>query len=67
MSHPKRLILLGFLLSLFGFVAPFLIVLGVLESTFALNFISYGASVAGLFTGMLGAAMYTRVRRKQDN
>ena len=67
MSHPKRLIFIGFLLALFGFVGPFVIVLGLVESTFALNFISYAASVAGLFTGMMGAAMYTRSRRKQDH
>jgi hypothetical protein len=61
--QPKSLILIGFLLVLFGFVAPFLMLLGVVESTFALNFISYGASVCGLFMGMYGAALYTRSRR----
>lgn len=64
MEHPKRLIVVGFFLVLFGFVAPFLIVLGVLESTFFLNFISYAASVAGLFMGMIGAAWMTRLNRK---
>ena len=64
MEHPKRLIVVGFFLVLFGFIAPFLIVLGVLESTFALNFISYAASVAGLFMGMIGAAMVARLNRK---
>ena len=63
---PKKLIILGFFLVLFGFVAPFLMVVGVLESTFALNFISHAASVAGLFLGMIGAAFFTRARRKQD-
>jgi len=65
--QPKCLILLGFLLVLFGFVAPFLMVLGVLKSTFALNFISHGASVSGLFIGMIGAASYTRTKRRRDN
>ena len=65
--QPKRLIFIGFLLVLFGFVAPFLMVLGVVKSTFALNFISYAASVGGLFMGMLGVAMYTRAQRKQDS
>jgi membrane associated rhomboid family serine protease len=65
--QPKRLILIGFLLVLFGFVTPFLMVLGVVKSTFALNFISYGASIGGLFMGLFGAAMYTRSQRSQDS
>lgn len=65
--NPKWLILIGFLLVLFGFVAPFLMVLGVFRSTFALNFISHGASISGLFLGMIGAALYTRTRRKREN
>lgn len=64
--NPKRLILIGFFLVLFGFVGPLLMVLDVLESTFALNFISFAASVAGLFIGMIGAAFYTISRRKRD-
>lgn len=66
MERPKLLIVIGFFLVLFGFVAPFLIVLGVLESTFALNFISYAASVGGLFMGIIGAAWYTRIYRGQN-
>ena len=62
--QPKYLIFIGFLLVLFGFVAPFLMVLGVVESTFALSFVSHAASVGGLFMGMMGAALYIRVRRK---
>jgi len=67
MEHPKRLIVIGFFLVLFGFAAPFLIVLGVLESTFTLNFISYAASVGGLLMGMIGAAMHTRRNRSRDS
>ncbi len=66
MERPKLLIVIGFFLVLFGFVAPFLIVLGVLKSTFALNFISYAASVGGLFMGIIGAAWYTRTYRGQN-
>jgi membrane associated rhomboid family serine protease len=65
--QPKWLILIGFFLVLFGFVAPFLMVLEVLKSTFALNFISHAASISGLFMGMIGAALYTRTRRKRDS
>lgn len=67
MERPKRLIFIGFLLVTFGFVGPFLMVLGMVKSTYALNFISYGASVGGLFMGIIGAALYTRANRKKDH
>lgn len=66
MERPKLLIIIGFFLVLFGVAGPFLIVLGVWQSTFALNFISYAASVGGLFMGMIGAAWYTRLNRGKD-
>jgi hypothetical protein len=64
MDNPKRLILIGGFLVVFGFVAPFLMVIGVVQSTFFLNFLSYGASVVGSFMGFLGAAMYARAHRE---
>ena len=62
--RPVRLILLGFFLVLFGFVGPLLMVLGLLETSFALSFLSHAASVAGLFLGLLGTAMYAGARKK---
>jgi hypothetical protein len=35
-------------------------VIGVLESTFFLNFLSFAASIIGLFLGLLGIAMYRK-------
>jgi hypothetical protein len=61
--QPWKLILIGFFLVLFGFVAPFLMVMRVVESSFILNFLSYGASVVGLFLGLIGAALYVRTHR----
>ena len=61
--QPWKLILIGFVLVLFGFVAPFLMVMKVVESSFILNFLSYGASVLGLFLGLIGAALYVRTHR----
>jgi hypothetical protein len=61
--QPGRLILIGFVLVLFGFVAPFLMVIRVVPSSFILNFLSYGASVVGLFLGLIGAALYVRTHR----
>lgn len=61
--HPRNLIFLGFILVLLGFVVPFLMVLRIVESSFFLNFFSYGASVAGLVLGLIGAAWYIRIDR----
>lgn len=64
MNFPRLLLGLGLFLMVLGIVLPFLIVVKVLESTFFLNFFSWGASVAGLALGMIGFAMYSRNRRE---
>jgi hypothetical protein len=61
--QPWKLILIGFVLVLFGAVAPFLMVIKLIPSSFILNFLSYGASVLGLFLGLIGAALYVRTHR----
>jgi len=62
----NRLIVIGFLFVLTGAVLPFLIVIGIFESTFFLNFIAYATSTIGIFLGVLGTATYVRHRRRQD-
>lgn len=66
---PNRLLIIGLLLVLFGAVMPFLIVLGIVPSTFTLNFLSFAASVAGVFLGILGSAMVAgrRHRNKKED
>ena len=61
--QPWKLIAIGFVLVLLGFVLPFLMMTRVIPSTILLNFLSYGASVCGLFLGLIGAAMYVRIHR----
>jgi hypothetical protein len=61
--QPWQMIVLGFVLVLFGFVAPFLMVMRVIESSIVLNVLSYLASVAGLFLGLIGAALYIRTHK----
>lgn len=63
MNSSRLLLGLGVALMLLGIVLPFLMVIRVLESTFFLNFFSWGASVAGLALGTIGFAMYSRRRR----
>jgi len=61
-----NLILIGFFLVLIGVILPLLMVVQIIKSTFFLNFFSYGASVLGLFLGIIGAAYYVRMNRGKD-
>ena len=60
MTHinPKAIIAAGFVLVLFGFVAPFLMMIRIIEPSFALSFLSHAASVSGLFLGLIGSAQH---------
>ena len=68
MNSPNYivLILIGFVLVVVGAVLPFLMVMRVVEPTFFLSFLSYGASMIGLFLGFIGATMYVRERRGKN-
>ncbi len=61
----RRLLWIGGLLVTLGWVLPYLMVIHVLESTFFLNFLSWGASAVGLLLGLLGSAGLIRERRKE--
>jgi hypothetical protein len=68
-TQAYRLFVIAVILLVIGAVLPFLMVIRVLESTFFLNFLSYVASVAGLFLGFIGIAMYVgeaRGKKKDD-
>jgi hypothetical protein len=64
MKSPRLLLGLGLTLMALGVILPFLMVIHVIESTFFLNFFSWGASVAGLVLGMIGVALSTSRRIK---
>jgi hypothetical protein len=64
--HPRFILIVGFVLVLFGFLAPFLMTIRLVESSYWLSFLSYAASVAGLLLGLIGAALYTRMNRHED-
>lgn len=64
MKSPRFLLPFGVTLLLLGWVLPLLMVIHVLESTFFLNFFSWGASVAGLALGTIGFAMYSRSKKQ---
>jgi membrane associated rhomboid family serine protease len=63
-SNPRTLLFLALGLLLFGWVMPFLMVLRLVESTFFLNFISWGASVSGFYLGIVAVAGLVRKRKK---
>ena len=64
MSSPRFLFWFGIFLMLVGVVMPFLMSIRVVESTFLLNFLSYGASVAGLSLGSIDFMMGARERKE---
>ena len=63
MENPLRLIVIGFVLLLIGAVLPFLMLIGLVESTLFLNFLAVVSSITGLTTGFIGVALYVRRRR----
>jgi len=64
MNNPRLLLSLGLALMLLGFALPLLMVMRLIDSTFFLNFVSWGASVAGLFLGFIGVSTWTKMRKE---
>jgi len=64
MNSPRLLLSLGLILMVLGVILPFLMLMHILESTFFLNFFSWGASVGGLFLGIIGVATWVRNRKE---
>jgi len=61
-----KLVTIGFALVLAGFLVPFLMVLGVLESGFTLSFSAYFSSLVGLLLALYGVFDYTNSRQRDD-
>jgi hypothetical protein len=59
------MILIGFVLVVSGVVFPFMMVANYIEKSYWLSFLSYGASLVGLFLGVIGSAYYVREKRKK--
>lgn len=66
-TSPKRLIISGFVLLVLGVFFPLLMMLRLIESTFWLNFLSFGAQVAGLFLSFIGTTMYIQINRNRGS
>lgn len=65
MVSPRFLLTLGLILLLVGWVIPLLTIMGMMQSTFVVNFLAWGASVAGLFLGFFGGAMWVKMNRDE--
>jgi hypothetical protein len=63
---PATSLAVGFVLVLAGFLAPFLMVLQVLESGLVLSFSAYCASLVGLVLSLYGVSHYSSARRRDD-
>ena len=64
MNSPRFFLTLGLVLLFSGWIVPLLMVMHVIPSTFTLNFLGWAFSVAGLFLGLIGAAMMVRERKE---
>ncbi|MCW5877301.1 MAG: hypothetical protein KIS80_00365 [Anaerolineales bacterium] len=64
----KQYLVYGFLMVLFGFVMPYMFVLGIVKINFFLAFLSYGASLVGMLFGMIGVAMIgvQRIKKRKE-
>ena len=63
MDNLRLLLTLGLILMLLGVILPFLMVIHLIESTFFLNFFSWGASVSGVFLGFIGVATWSKMKQ----
>ncbi|MCD6284407.1 MAG: hypothetical protein J7M39_00665 [Anaerolineae bacterium] len=64
-QSPRKLIVIGLVLVLLGFILPVLMVIDVLEATLLLSFFAYGASISGLLLGLIGIVQITRLRKNR--
>lgn len=62
-AKTKLVMVLCLVLMLIGIALPLLMVVRVIESSFLLNFLAYGSSVAGLFLGVLAVMSHTKNKR----
>jgi len=64
MKSPLLMLNSGVILMMIGGVlVPFLMVIKVIESTYFLNFFSWGLSTLGLALGMIGFTLYSKTQK----
>lgn len=63
MGNPLRLIVVGFALLLAGAILPFLMLVGIVESTLFTNLVAVVCSIGGLTMGFMGIVSYRHRQR----
>lgn len=63
----NRYVIIGFFLVLAGAILPFMILAGILESTYWLNCVAYVTSTLGIFLSVIGVAMHVGAERSKDD
>jgi membrane protein implicated in regulation of membrane protease activity len=66
LNSPKILLWSGIVCVLLGFILPFLIVIKIIENTFALSFFIYILQIVGMILGVMAAASLALERRRKD-
>ena len=59
------MIVIGVILMILGVLLPLLMVVKVLTATLALSFLSYGASLVGMFMAFYGLFTYVKISRRK--
>ena len=62
---PLKMIVIGVILMILGVLLPLLMVVKVLTATLALSFLSYGASLVGMFLAFYGLFTYVKISRRK--
>ena len=60
---PLGLIAIGFVPCVMGIVLPLAMMLNLIRTTFAVSFLAFAVSVAGVLLGIVGASRYVARRR----
>ncbi len=65
-QNPWKLIGIGFVLVVLGFVLPVLMVIEVIQTSLLLSLLSHGASVSGLILGLVGTMMVRKIGKGNE-
>jgi hypothetical protein len=63
---PGKMIFIGFIMVIVGFILPMLMVIQVLKASFLLIFIAYAVSAGGLLLGFVGASFIVMANRPRN-
>jgi len=66
LNSPIKIFFAGLFCVLLGFILPFLMVLGIIQNSFALSFFTYTMQLIGMILGVISAAGLAINRRAKD-